>query len=50
MRGQPKAVNWKVKLKKKITLTKEEKPKEWVPNFKKKIHHKLSLKDEIESY
>jgi len=35
---------------KKITLTKEEKPKEWVPNLKKKIHHKLSLKDEIESY
>jgi len=28
MRGQPKAVNWRVKFKRKITLTKEEKPKE----------------------
>jgi len=28
MRGQPNAVNWRVKLERKITLTKEKKPKE----------------------
>jgi hypothetical protein len=33
----------------KITLTKEKKSKEWGLNWKKIIHHKLWLKDEIKN-
>ena len=40
---------FEVKLKRKITLIKGKKLKEWGPNWKKIMHHKLWLKDKIEN-
>jgi hypothetical protein len=42
-------ITWRVKLKRKITLTKEKNQKNEDKKKKKTMHYKLGLKDEIEN-